>query len=83
MPVAVKEYDAKIDMKKRLTIRGAQFDNYHVYEYENGKIILEPRVLVSPYEVSTNTLDMMDSAISNLKNGKTSEPIDLTDFVLK
>ena len=80
MPTAVKEYDTRIDMKKRVTLRGAQYENYHVYEYENGKIILEPRVLVDPFEVSKNTLGMMDSAMLNLKKGKASKPVDLSSF---
>ncbi len=80
MPATVKEYDARIDIKKRLTIRGAQYENYRVYEYEDGKILLEPRVLVNPFEVSKNTLGMMDSAMVNLKKGKISKPIDLTSF---
>ena len=78
--LAVKEYDARIDMKKRLTIRGAQYDNYHVYEFENGKIMLEPRVLVAPVEISKKTLGMMDSAMDNFKKGKASKPVDLSAF---
>ncbi len=80
MPAAVKEYDARIDIKKRVTIRGAQYENYHVYEYENGRIMLEPRVLVNPFEVSKNTLGMMDTAIENLNKGKASKPVDLSSF---
>jgi len=78
MPAAVKEYDARIDIKKRVTIRGAQHEYYHVYEYENGKIILEPKVLVNPFEVSKNILGMMDTVIDNLKKGKTSKRVDLS-----
>jgi len=33
MPAAVKEYDARIDIKKRVTIRGAQ----HEYYLKKGK----------------------------------------------
>jgi hypothetical protein len=77
---AVKEYEARIDTKKRVTIRGAKYSNYHVQEYSNGRIVLEPRELVAPYEVSRKTLSMMDSAIENLKEGKASKPIDLSAF---
>ncbi len=80
MPAAVKEYDARMDVKKRVTLRGARYDNYHVQEYPDGKIVLEPRVLVAPFEVSRNTLGMMDSAMANLKKGKASKPIDLSAF---
>ena len=80
MPVAVKEYDARMDMKKRVTLRGAKYANYHVQEYPNGRIVLEPRELVAPFEVSRNTLGMMDTAIANVKKGKASKPVDLSAF---
>jgi hypothetical protein len=80
MPAAVKEYDARMDVKKRVTLRGARYDNYHVQEYPDGKIVLEPRVLVAPFELSRNSLGMMDSAMANLKKGKASKPIDLSAF---
>ena len=78
--VAVKSYDAKIDSKKRITLRNALYEYFHIEEYADGKIVLEPRVLVKPFEVSKNTLSMMDSSIENLKNGEVSEPIDLSAF---
>jgi len=77
---AVKEYDARMDVKKRVTLRGAQYANYHVQEYANGTIVLEPRKLVAPFEVSRNTLAMMDSAMANLTKGKASKPVDLSAF---
>lgn len=78
--VAVKSYDAKIDSKKRITLRNALYKYFHIEEYADGKIVLEPRVLVKPFEVSKNTLSMMDSSVENFKNGKVSEPIDLSAF---
>ena len=41
MSIAVKEYDAKIDAKKRITLRNSLFEYYHVEEYSDGRIILE------------------------------------------
>jgi len=76
----IKEYDAKIDMKRRVTLRGARYDHYHVREYEDGRIELEPRELVAPFEVSKRTLDMMDKSIKNLRNDGISGPIDLSNF---
>lgn len=76
----VKKYDAKIDSKRRITLRNARFDYFHVEEFADGKIILEPRELVKPFEVSANTLAMMDSAVENLKNGNVSDAIDFSDF---
>lgn len=73
----VKEYDAKIDEKKRVAIRNSSFSYYHVKEYSNGSITLEPRVLVAPFEISKNTLNMMDESIKNLKKGKVSKKINV------
>lgn len=78
--IAVKSYDAKIDSKKRITLRNALFEYFHVEEYNDGRIILEPRVLEKPFEVSANTLNMIDSSIENLKKGDVSAPIDLSAF---
>ena len=81
MGVAVKgRYQAHLDAKKRLTLRGAKYDYYEVHEYDNGIILLEPRELVRPTEISKQTLQMMDESIRNLKAGKVSESIDLSGF---
>lgn len=78
--ISVREYDAKLDSKKRITLRNAVFDYFHVSEMEDGRIVLEPRELVKPFSVSSNTLLMMDKAIENLKNNKVSGKIDLSKF---
>ncbi len=80
MEAAVKEYDAKIDIKRRITLRGSSYDYYHVIEFPNGKIELQPRVLVEPFEIAEDTLRMVDSSMDNLKKGQASEPIDLSSF---
>lgn len=80
MQVAVKEYDAKLDTKKRITLRSVIFEYYHVTEYEDGRIVLEPRVLMPPFQVSANTLAMMDASVENLKTDNVSEAVDLSDF---
>ncbi|MCX7038345.1 MAG: hypothetical protein NT005_04340 [Spirochaetes bacterium] len=77
----VSEYDAKIDVKKRLTLRGARYGHYHVMEYKDGRIVLEPRELVNPFAVSRRTLKMMDRSMANLKRGVVSDPIDLSRVV--
>lgn len=46
----------------------------------NGVIVLEPRELTTPFQVSENTLVMMDEAVKNMKAGTVSEVIDLSDF---
>ena len=81
MSSVAKQYDTKIDSKKRFTIRGAQFDYYHVSEFDDGHIELVPRVLVDPNEISVNTLNMMDKSVENLKSGKVSKPINFSKYL--
>lgn len=80
MPLAVREYDAKLDSKRRLTIRGGNFEYYHVEEMENGTILLQPRELTTPFQISARTLSMIDKAAENMKAGKVSPAIDLSMF---
>lgn len=47
----IKEYDTTIDSKNRITIRGQSkknIRNYNVKIFSDGRILLEPRVLVHP-----------------------------------
>lgn len=76
----VKVYDAHLDSKKRITLRGAAFENYNVKIYKNGCIILEPRVLAVPDTISARSLKAMDEAVANFNAGTVSPPIDLSDF---
>ncbi len=80
MEAVLREYDAHVDTKKRLTLRSALFEYYHVSELTDGRIVLEPRELTVPFSVSANTLKMMDTAVENFKAGKVSEEIDLSEF---
>ena len=80
MEAAVREYDAKLDSKKRLTLREAGYEYYHVSVLPDQRIVLEPRVLTAPFEVSANTLKMMDSAVENMKTGKVSPALELSEF---
>lgn len=80
MSVAIREYDAKIDSKNRVTLRNTLFEYFHVREMSDGVIILEPRELTAPFQVSANTLSMMDESVGNLKKGAVSEAIDLSAF---
>ena len=56
MPTAVKTYDAKMDSKKRITLRNALYEYYHVEEFDDGRIVLEPRELVPPFQISEKSL---------------------------
>ena len=40
MQNTIREYDTRLDSKKRLTLRSVLFEYYHVSEMENGTIII-------------------------------------------
>ena len=42
--------------------------------------VMEPRELSAPLQISSNTLNMMDEAVENLRRGSVSEPVDLSMF---
>jgi len=81
MQAIVKSYDAKLDNKKRLTIRGTKYDFYHIQEFNDGTLVLKPRILVDPDDLSENTLRMMDRSIENLRKGNVSKPIDVQKYL--
>ena len=80
METIIRKYDAKLDSKKRLTIRGTKFEFYHINEFNDGTIVLKPRVLVNPNEISENTLRMMDNSVKNYKKGAVSRPVNLDKY---
>lgn len=48
----IKQYDAKVDSKKRITLRDSKYEYYSVTTYEDGTISLEPRILVSKNDLA-------------------------------
>ena len=75
MESILKTYDARIDSKKRITIRNPKYEYYHVVEQDNGVVILEPRELVDPLVISKKTLNEMDSSVDNIKKGVVYGPV--------
>jgi hypothetical protein len=77
MPTAavLQEYDARLDAKRRVTIRGAGHEVFRVRHRKDGSILLQP--LPSEEQVSAGTLRGMDKAVANLRSGKRSKPVDL------
>jgi len=75
-----REYDAKVDSKKRITIREPQTEYYHVEERSDGTILLSPRILVHPNEISERTLNMIDKSVVNMKAGNVSGPVDFKEL---
>lgn len=81
MPEIIEnEYTATIDTKKRLTIRGAKHSHYAVQVYRDGKIVLNPRILVDPNIIPKSTLKIIDNSVENLKKGKVSKPLNLKKY---
>ena len=76
-----KEYDAKLDNKKRLTVRESQYEYYHVSQFDDGTIILKPCVLVDADLLSENSLKTMDDSIKNFKKGRVSKKIDVERYL--
>lgn len=81
MAKVLKEYDIKLDSKKRVTIRNPQYDYYHIKELENGFIILEPRQLVEPFPSSGDLIKEIGEDTNNLEKGSVSAPIDLDGYL--
>ena len=76
MNAVISEFDVKGDERKRFTIREAAYEHYHVSVYEDGRIILEPRILADA-TISRRTLGMIDSAMENLDRKPVGSPLDI------
>jgi len=79
----IKEYDTHLDGKNRITLRGATAGYYAVQVFDSGTVVLEPRVLTHPANLSSKTLRMMDKAVGNFKKKKVSSAIDLKKYLAK
>jgi archaellum component FlaF (FlaF/FlaG flagellin family) len=76
----IKQYTTSLDTKKRITIREAVFSHYNVKVYNDGKVVLNPRMLIDPNMISKNSFKMIESSMKNFKEGKVSDPIKLDEF---
>lgn len=77
MEAVLKTYDARIDSKKRITIRNPKYEYYHVVERENGVVVLEPRKLIDPITISKKTLKSIDESMKNVQKGVVYGPVKL------
>jgi hypothetical protein len=78
--VAIRSYDAKVDSKKRIILQNVFSNYFHVEEYDDGKILLEPKKDDNSFHISANTLSMMDSGMQNYDKGIVSDPIDFSIY---
>jgi hypothetical protein len=74
---APKEYRARVDSKRRVTLRGAESPDFRVVHRKDGSILLNPLIVEISEPISARTLRGMDKAVRNLRAGKTSKPVDL------
>jgi hypothetical protein len=75
-----KEYRARVDAKKRLTLRGAEGRDYRVVHRKDGSILLKPLLVQIPEPVSARALREMDKAVRNLRAGKISKSANLAKY---
>ena len=61
--------------------RHPEFEYYHVNIFDDGNILLEPKVLVDAFEVSAKTLYVMDNSIKNMKKGIASKPVNFKKYL--
>ena len=78
MGTLVREYDAKMDSRRRITLRNGKYPFFHVLEYADGRIILEPRELTEPFRISPEDLQALDKAIEEIDNGYEPQVFDLS-----
>ena len=80
----LKEYDATLDAKGRLTIRSGAgiklYKKYRVSVFGDGRILLEPRVPIHQKAISKRTIQMMDAAVTNYTKGIRSRPINTDEM---
>jgi len=79
MAKVVHEYDVKTDAKRRVTLRTASYLYYRAREYEDGRIVLEPRELRAPESISRLTLGHMDDAMRNFAMGRVGDEFELDE----
>ena len=78
--IILKEYDVKLDDKKRVTLRGTLNSYFNIKIYKTGKIVLSPHILVDPNDIPKSTLKIIDKSAKNMKKGKVSKPVNLSKY---
>lgn len=77
----IEEYEAKLDNKRRCVIRGVPpYDRYHIEVYKSGRVVMTPRVLASPEQLSSKTLKMISKSAENMKKGKVGQKVDFDKY---
>lgn len=80
MAKVIGEYDLKADSKRRVTLRSSEYTYWHAVEFDDGRVMLEPRVLQPPDMISKRALAHMDEAIRQMDEGTVGDEFDLTGW---
>ena len=71
------EMDIKKDARNRITLpAGIPYEHFHLKHFEDGHIVLYPRVLVDP-TISIHALREMDQAMANFVIGEVGPPLNV------
>ncbi len=73
MATILSEKDVKLDSKHRVTVRKPVAEHYRMKQYDDGRIVLEPMELVSK-----KTLEEMQKAVAQVKQGIEGAPVDMS-----
>ncbi len=79
MAKVIREYDVKADSKRRVTLRSSEYTYWHAFEFDDGRVMLEPRVLQPPKTISARTLAQMDEAMRQIASGNVGDEFDLSE----
>lgn len=76
----VREYDAHIDERKRIIIKGAEHNTYRIKCLADGTVLLSPLLIIEENSIPEKTLKMIKESLANLEAGNVSEPMDLDKY---
>jgi hypothetical protein len=70
-----REYEVTLDARNRLTVREAGYRHYHVKVFDDGTVVLQPRVLVSPTMLTAETLKKVEEGRADVREFETAEEL--------
>lgn len=75
MGEVIDQYGVKCDNRNRITLRDPRCEYYHATEYADGRVLLEPRELIS-----RRTWNNIDDGIRNLERGQVGDEFDFNEL---
>ncbi len=77
----IKEYETRLDNKKRVVIRNPKFSLYKVQEFSNGRIELSPLLIMSPEQLEETVSLRMQQLVSGMNSVEVLESDRMNDGV--